>query len=308
MADKYRLITRSDFDGLMSAALLKDLNLIDSIEFVHPKDMQDGKVAVSNKDITANLPYVEGVHLAFDHHASEVSRVGEHDNFITEPDSPSAARVIWKHYGGAAKFPHITEQLMAAVDKSDSAQFTREEILKPEGWVLLSFIMDARTGLGRFHDFAISNKDLMFKLIDLIRTKSIEEILTDEDVIERTELYQRHTAINAEQIERCGKMHKNLLVLDLRREDEIYAGNRFMPYAVYPDSNISLHVMWGKGKQNVAIACGKSILDRSSKTNVGELMLKHGGGGHKAAGTCQVPTDKADETLKELIEAITADG
>ena len=308
MADKYRLITRSDFDGLMSAALLKELDMIDKVEFVHPKDMQDGKIAVTDKDITANLPYVEGVHLAFDHHASELTRVGGADNFITEPDTPSAARVVWKHYGGAEKFPNVSEQLMAAVDKSDSAQFTRDEILSPEGWVLLSFIMDARTGLGRFHDFRISNRDLMFKLIDLIRTQSLEEILGDEDVLERIELYKRHAAINAEQIERCGTVHKNLLVLDLRKQDEIYAGNRFMPYAVFPQCNISLHVMWGKQKQNVAIACGKSILDRSSKTNVGELMLKHGGGGHVAAGTCQVDADKADDVLKELIEAITADG
>lgn len=308
MADKYRLITRSDFDGLMSAALLKELDMVDKVEFVHPKDMQDGKIAVTDKDITANLPYVEGVHLAFDHHASELTRVGGADNFITEPDTPSAARVVWKHYGGAEKFPNISEQLMQAVDKSDSAQFSREEILSPEGWVLLSFIMDARTGLGRFHDFRISNRDLMFKLIDLIRTQSLEDILSDEDVVERIELYKRHAAINAEQIERCGTVHKNLLVLDLRKQDEIYAGNRFMPYAVFPQCNISLHVMWGKQKQNVAIACGKSILDRSSKTNVGELMLKHGGGGHVAAGTCQVAADKAEDVLKQLIEAITADG
>jgi nanoRNase/pAp phosphatase (c-di-AMP/oligoRNAs hydrolase) len=308
MPDKYRLITRSDFDGLMSAALLKELDMIDDIEFVHPKDMQDGKVPVSKRDITANLPYVEGVHLAFDHHASELSRVGAHKNFVTEPDSPSAARVVWKHYGGAKKFPRITERLMTAVDKSDSAQFTRDEILNPDGWVLLSFIMDARTGLGRFHDFQISNKELMFKLIDLIRTKNIDEILRDEDVSERVELYRRHAAINAEQIERCGRMYKNLLVLDYRKEDEIYAGNRFMPYAVFPQSNISLHVMWGKQRQNVAIACGKSILDRGSKTNVGELMLKYGGGGHIAAGTCQVGSDEADRVLKELIDQITTDG
>lgn len=308
MADKYRLITRSDFDGLMSAVLLKELGMVDKVEFVHPKDMQDGKVPVTAGDITANLPYVEGVHLAFDHHASELTRVGERKNFITEPDAPSAARVIWKHYGGADKFPNISEALMAAVDKSDSAQFTRDEILNPEGWVLLSFIMDARTGLGRFHDFAISNKDLMFKMIDLIGKSTLDEILGDEDVVERVELYKRHAAINAEQIERCGRMHKNLLVLDLRKEDEIYAGNRFVPYAVFPQSNISVHVMWGKQQQNVVFACGKSILDRSSKTNVGELMLKHGGGGHVAAGTCQVAADKADEVLKDIIEVITTDG
>jgi nanoRNase/pAp phosphatase (c-di-AMP/oligoRNAs hydrolase) len=305
---KYRLITRSDFDGLMSAVLLKELGMVDTVEFVHPKDMQDGKVPVTDKDITANLPYVEGVHLCFDHHASEVTRVGTRENFITDPQAPSAARVIWNHYGGADKFPGITEQLMAAVDKSDSAQFTRDEILNPEGWVLLSFIMDARTGLGRFHDFAISNKELMFKMIDLIGKSSLEDILSDDDVIERVELYKRHAAINAEQIERCGKVHKNLLVLNLRKEDEIYAGNRFVPYAVFPQCNISVHVMWGKGRQNVVFACGKSILDRSSKTNVGDLMLKHGGGGHVAAGTCQVPTDKADEVLKDLIEVITTDG
>jgi nanoRNase/pAp phosphatase (c-di-AMP/oligoRNAs hydrolase) len=276
--------------------------------FVHPKDMQDGKVEVTARDITANLPYVEGAHLVFDHHASEVTRVGTHTNFITEPDTPSAARVVYKHYGGAAKFPNVSEALMGAVDKSDSAQFSRDEILNPEGWNLLSFIMDARTGLGRFHDFRISNKDLMFKLIDLIRSSSIDEILGDEDVAERVELYRRHSAINAEQIERCSRVHKNLVVLDLRKEDEIYAGNRFMVYAIYPQCNISLHVMWGKGKQNVAIACGKSILDRGSKTNVGELMLKHGGGGHVAAGTCQVPADQADAAIKELITAINADG
>jgi nanoRNase/pAp phosphatase (c-di-AMP/oligoRNAs hydrolase) len=308
MPDKYRLITRSDFDGLMSAALLKELNLIDEIEFVHPKDMQDGKVAVTGRDITANLPYVEGVHLAFDHHASEVTRVGAHRNYIIDADSPSAARVVWKHYGGEKKFPNVSDMLMDAVDKSDSAQFTRDEILSPEGWVLLSFIMDARTGLGRFHDFRISNKELMFKLIDLIRTQSIDQILGDEDVSERVELYRRHAAINAEQIERCGRVYGNLVVLDYRKEDEIYAGNRFMPYAVFPQANISLHVMWGKQRQNVAIACGKSILDRGSKTNVGELMLKYGGGGHRAAGTCQVSADAADATIKELIEAINADG
>ena len=174
--------------------------------------------------------------------------------------------------------------------------------------MLLSFIMDARTGLGRFHDFRISNKDLMRKMIDLIGSKSLDEILADEDVKERIDLYKEHAAKNAEQLERCGEVHKNLVVIDLREDDIIWAGNRFMVYAMYPQCNISIHAMWGRGKQNVVFACGKSILDRSSKTNVGDLMLKHGGGGHKAAGTCQVDTPKADEALKDLIEAITADG
>ncbi|MBK9974627.1 MAG: exopolyphosphatase [Planctomycetes bacterium] len=308
MADKYRLITRSDFDGLVCAVILKDLDLIHDIDFVHPKDVQDGKVPVTNKDITANLPYARGVYLAFDHHASEVTRVGRPDNYIIDPNAPSAARVVYGYYGGKKKLPGISDDLMAAVDKSDSAQFTREEILDPQGWNLLSFIMDARTGLGRFHDFKISNKDLMKKLIELIRKTPLPQILQDPDIKERVDLYQKHSALNAEQIERCAKLHANLMVLDLRNEETIYAGNRFMPYALSPQSNISLHVMWGKEKKNVAIACGKSILKRDSKTNVGELMLKYGGGGHKAAGTCQVPADKADKVLKELVEQITKDG
>lgn len=309
MADTYRLITRSDFDGLMSAVLLKEKGLIgDEIEFVHPKDMQDGKVEVTDRDITANLPYVEGVHMCFDHHASEVTRVGEHDNQVIDPDAPSAARVIYKHFGGHEAFPGVDDALMQAVDKSDSAQFTKDEILDPLGWVLLSFIMDARTGLGRFHDFRISNKDLMRKMIDLIGGNSLDEILEDPDVKERIDLYREHSAKNAEQLERCGTVHKNLVVIDLRDDDVIWAGNRFMVYAMYPQCNISIHVMWGRGKQNVVFACGKSILDRSSNTNVGDLMLKHGGGGHKAAGTCQVDIAKADDVLKDLIEAITTDG
>lgn len=308
VADKYRLITRSDFDGLVCAVILKELDLISDIEFVHPKDMQDGKVPVTNKDITANLPYARGVYLAFDHHASEVSRVGRPDNYIIDPNAPSAARVVYGYYGGAKKLPRVTEELMQAVDKSDSANFSRGEILDPQGWVLLSFIMDARTGLGRFHDFKISNKELMKKLIELIRTKSLKEILADPDVKERVDLYHKHAALSAEQIERCAKLHNNLIVLDLRGEETIFAGNRFMIYALSPNSNISLHVMWGKQNQNVSIACGKSILKKDSKTDVGELMLKYGGGGHKAAGTCQVPADKADQVLKELVEKITRDG
>lgn len=308
MADKHRLITRSDFDGLVCAVLLRELDMIDEIEFVHPKDMQDGKVQVTSRDITANLPYVKGVYLAFDHHASEISRVGRPDNYIIDGDAPSAARVVYKYYGAEKKFPRISAELMAAVDKSDSAQFTRDEILNPTGWTLLSFIMDARTGLGRFHEFNISNRDLMHQLIELIRTQPLEKIMQHEDVRERLDLYREHAPKAAEQIKKLAAVHKNLVVLDTRDETTIYAGNRFLVYALFPETNISIHVLWGKQNQNVSFACGKSILKRDSKTNVGELMLKYGGGGHKAAGTCQVEVAKADEVLAKLIEKINQDG
>lgn len=308
MADKHRLVTRSDFDGLVCAVLLKKLDLIDEIKFVHPKDMQDGKIPVTDRDITTNLPYVEGVHLAFDHHSSETLRVGKRDNHIIDPHAASAARVVYRHYGGKERFADIPDDMMDAVDKADSAQFAREEILNPEGWVLLNYLMDARTGLGRFREFRISNYDLMMRLIDACLTLSVADILRLPDVVERVELYDDHEEKFKEQITRCATVHNNLVVLDLRGEEIIYAGNRFMIYALYPQCNISIHVMWGLKKQNTVLATGKSIIDRSSKTNVGELMLHYGGGGHEAAGTCQPDNDKADAVLAELITKINADG
>ena len=306
--EKYRLVTRSDFDGLVCAVLLKKLDLIDEIKFVHPKDMQDGKVATSARDITTNLPYVEGVHLAFDHHSSETLRVGKKDNHVIDPQAASAARVVYRHYGGKERFADIPEDMMEAVDKADSAQFSLEEILHPTGWVLLNYLMDARTGLGRFKTFRISNYDLMMRLIDACLNHPVSEILEMPDVKERSDLYFEHEPKFREQLLRCGTVHRKLVVLDLRQEETIYAGNRFMIYALYPQCNISIHVMWGLKKQNTVLATGKSILDRSSKTNVGEEMLEYGGGGHDAAGTCQIENDKADEVLAELCTKISADG
>ncbi len=307
---KYRLITRSDMDGLVCGILLKELDIIDDIMFAHPKDMQDGLIDVDENDITTNLPYNEGAYLAFDHHASEASRVGGHkDNHIIDTAAPSAARVVYDYFGGSSAFPQVSSEIMTAVDKADSADFSREEILSPDGWILLSFLMDARTGLGRFRDFNISNYQLMMKLIDFCRqTKEIEKILDLPDVKERVDLYYDHQVKCREQIERCSKVYDNLVVLDLRQEETIWAGNRFVIYALFPQCNISIHILWGKNKQNTVFATGKSILDRSSKTNVGELMLKYGGGGHNAAGTCQIPNLKAEDVLQEIITKINKDG
>ncbi len=307
-ANKYRLVTRSDFDGLVCAVLLKHLDLIDDILFVHPKDMQDGKITITSNDISTNLPYVEGVHLAFDHHLSETLRNEKRPNHIIDPQAPSAARVVYDHYGAEKTFPADWNDMMLAVDKGDSAQFNREEVLDPKGWDLLNFLMDARTGLGRFREFRISNYALMMDLIDYCRNHTIEEILALPDVHERVELYFDQATLFRAQILRCATVHKNLVVLDLRNEDVIHAGNRFVIYALYPQCNISIHILWGVQKQNTVFATGKSIFDRGSKTNVGALMLEYGGGGHQAAGTCQIDNDKAQATLVELIRRITADG
>ncbi len=301
---RYRLVTRSDFDGLVCAVLLRELDLIDEIKFVHPKDMQDGLIAISDNDITTNLPYVEGVHLAFDHHLSESRRNAGHDNYVIHPEAPSAARVVYDHYGGRKQFRNVPDDLMEAVDKGDSARFTMEEVLEPRGWNLLNFIMDARTGLGRFRNFRISNYQLMMDLIDYCREYPIEEILKLQDVRERVELYRAHERLFQEQTRSCSAVHGNVLVLDLRGEETIYAGNRFIKYALYPETNISIQVIWGFQKQNTVLSVGKSIFNRSSTANVGELMLEYGGGGHLSAGTCQVGNDVADSIVTELTEKL----
>jgi len=305
---KYRLVTRSDFDGLVCASLLKELDMIDDIKFVHPKDMQDGNVEITDKDITTNLPYVEGVYLAIDHHLSETMRVvAQPVNHIIDPNAPSAARVLFNYFGGEVKFTRKWDEILEAVDKADSADFSREEIIKPTGWVLLNFLMDPRTGLGRFRNFRISNYQLMMELIDKCKTFTIEEILELPDIKERLLLYFGLENKFKDQLIKCSQAHDNLIVLDLREEEIIYPGSRFMIYALYPECNISIHVIWGLKKQNTVFAVGKSIINRTSETNIGKLMLEYNGGGHQNAGTCQINNLKAEDVLKELIEKINAD-
>jgi len=305
---KYRLLTRSDFDGLVCAILLKELGILGSIEFVHPKDVQDGKIAVTGNDILTNLPYVAGCHLCFDHHPSETIRTrGLSDpNHVLADGADSAARVLYDYYGGRKAFPHISERMLAEVDKADSAKFDREDILNPQGWVLLSFLMDPRTGLGRFRDFRVSNYQLMMQLIDYCREHSIDEILNLPDVRERIDLYREQSKQFVAQILRCTRIQGSVAVLDLRGEETIYAGNRFMIYALFPECELSIHVLWGLKQQNTVFAIGKSILNRSSKTKIGDLLLTYGGGGHDAAGTCQIANDSAERTLKEIVDRLTA--
>jgi len=308
-AKTFRLVTRSDFDGLVSAVLLKEMKILKDIKFVHPKDMQDGKIEVTENDITTNLPYVPGVYMAFDHHLSETIRIkGKPDNHIIDPDAPSAARVVYNYFGGQKQFPQVSMEMMAAVDKADSAQYDLDEVLNPTGWVLLNYLMDARTGLGRFREFRISNYNLMMELIDYCRSHQIDEIMRLPDVQERVDIYFEHAEKFKEQLLRCATVHKNLVVLNLQQEEIIYSGNRFMIYALFPECNISIHRMWGFKKQNTVFTVGKSILNRTSRTNIGELMLQYGGGGHLNAGTCQVEHHEADRVLQELITKINCVG
>lgn len=302
----YRLVTRSDFDGLVCAVLLRHLRLIDEIAFVHPKDVQDGVVEVTGRDILTNLPYAPAAHLVFDHHHSEETRVGgSAANHVIRTGAPSAARVVYDHFGGAARFPMVPEDLMSAVDQADSAAYAIEDILDPRGWALLNFLMDSRTGLGRFRDFRISNYELMMNLIDAcMRHSTVEEILGLPDVAERVHLYEDQSELFVEQLLRVSRLERDVVVVDLREEDVIHAGNRFMVYALFPQARVSVHVLWGKERQNTVLAVGRSIIDRSSTVDIGEVMLRRGGGGHPAAGTCQVPHAETARVLFGVIDAV----
>ena len=303
---KYRLLTRSDMDGLVCAVLLKELGMLGEIVFHHPKDVQDGKVEVGPGDILTNLPYVAGCALCFDHHASEALRNEGRPtpNYVLMPQAKSAARVVYDYYGGKARFPRVSDAMMEAVDKADSAGFSREDVLRPQGWELLSFLMDARTGLGRFRNFRVSNYQLMMMLIDCCRDLAIEDILALPDVRERVELYfEQQQAFNA-QLARVAEVHNNLVVLDLRGEEIIHAGNRFMIYAAFPQCDLSMHVMWGRDRLNTVYTVGKSIFGPRSVVDVGALMLRYGGGGHAAAGTCQGPNETAEVLKQNLIQQL----
>jgi nanoRNase/pAp phosphatase (c-di-AMP/oligoRNAs hydrolase) len=305
----YRLVTRSDFDGLVCAALLKELGLLHDILFVHPKDVQDGKVELAAGDITTNLPYRPEVALSFDHHASERLRVvGDRENRVITADADSAARVVYDYFGGAARFPRVSREMMEAVDRADAARLSMDDILDPQGWILLSFLMDPRTGLGRFRDFRISNYQLMMQLIDSCLNMSIEQILASPDVAERVALYRKHADAAVGQILRCSTVQNEVVVLDLRDEEIIHPTNRFLVYALHPECSVSIHVLWGLKQQNTVFAVGRSILNRSSRVDIGALMLGHGGGGHEAAGTCQIDNARAELVLDELVRAILAAG
>lgn len=303
-----RLLTRSDFDGLACGTILKYLGIVDTYKYVHPKDAQDGLVEVNEFDILANIPYIKGCGMWFDHHSSEADRTSFDFEFKGESRlEKSAARIIYEYYGGVKVMPQF-EEMLVAVDKVDSGDLTADDILNPEGWILVGFIMDPRTGLGRFRDFTISNYSLMEKLLEICCTMKIEEILKDPDIMERIEVYFEQNNLFKDMLLKYSKTYKNVIVTDLRGVETIYTGNRFLVYSLFKEQNISIWIVDGRNKQNVSIAVGHSILNRTSKTDVGKLMLKNGGGGHFQVGTCQVDYEKCDNVLQELLSTMNKDG
>ncbi len=302
-----RLITRADFDGLVCSVLLRERGLVQDILFATPRDMQAGQIPVSDDDITANLPFVDGVHLAFDHHSSEVQRVGPRPNLVIDPTAPSAARVVFRHYGGEVGFPGISLEMMDAVDRADAAQYSEDEILAPSGWTMLNLIIDPRTGLGRFDQFTIPGDQLMRDLVVHCRNPSIAEILKIPDVEERVHFYLAHAEQAEHQLLRCSRRVGTTVVADLRGEAVIHPCSRFLIYALFRDANLSIQLS-DQPNGMVELAMGHSVLNRTSTADVGALMLAHGGGGHAAAGTCVVPAADADRVLADVLRRIGEPG
>ena len=298
------LITRSDFDGLACGALLLEAGIIDRYTFAHPKDIQDGLVPVTRDDVLANVPYAPGCGIWFDHHASEHERNELEGKYEGESrPAPSCARIIYEYYGGKKKFPQF-DDLMIAVDKVDSGNLTRDEILNPKGWILVGFLMDPRTGLGRFRNFTVSNYQLMEELLVCCRTMTTQEILDMPDIKERIDLYNEQTELFKKMVKKHTRTERDVIITDLRGVDPIYTGNRFLIYSLYPKQNISAWIVSGRGGLGCSVAVGYSILNRTSNVNVGRLMLKYGGGGHPMVGTCQFKDESIPEELPKLLDEL----
>ena len=305
-----RLVTRSDFDGSVCAALLMELGLVDGILYIHPKDLQDNKIEVTGDDILANVPFVEGCGLWFDHHSSEHERLKLEGKFKGASElEPSAAQVIYEYYkkdqvaaGKLKKF----EYLIQIDGIADSAQFSKDDILNPTGWIMLAFIADPRTGLGYKRSFRISNFELMKKLPEYLRSKTAEEILALPDFQERVQKYHEETSKYKALLARTIRIEGDAILIDFRGIAENPVGNRFMEYVLYPEQNISVRIVDGRDKQFAMISVGHSILDRTSLVDVGSMVLKYGGGGHKQVGTCQVEYDDVDRIVGEMLQVINA--
>ncbi|MBR4184016.1 MAG: exopolyphosphatase [Lachnospiraceae bacterium] len=301
-----RLVTRSDFDGLVCGALLLEAGIVDHWKFAHPKDLQDGLVEINEDDCLANVPYVEGCGLWFDHHSSEFERNQLEGKYKGESRvTPSCARIIYEYYGGAERFPGF-EEIMDAVDKVDSGNLTIDDVMNPKGWILIGFLMDPRTGLGRWRQFRIPNYKLMEELMVKCRQCSTAEILEMEDVKERIDVYMEQTEKFKEMVAAHTRTEGNVIISDLRGVDPIYTGNRFMIYSMYPDQNISAWIVSGKGGEGCSAAVGYSILNRTATLDVGSLMLKYNGGGHKKVGTCQFSDENMATELPKMLDELCA--
>ena len=292
------ILTRGDLDGMTASVLLTIAEKIREIRFAHPKDVQDGKVPCTEEDIVVNLPFVQGCGLWFDHHVSEEEKLDVIGPFKGRFEvAPSAARVVYNHYkhAGFERF----KDLLVATDNLDSAQLTVQDVADPQGWILLGYTLDPRTGLGpEFQKY--------FRwLVEYVKEVSIEKILQHPEVQKRiTRVREEH-----EQFTNFLRTHSRqdgkVIVTDVRGVTEVPVGNRFLVYTLFPQAHSEMRILKGKGGVTV-FAVGASIFNRTCNVNIGRMLSEYGGGGHKGAGTCQIPPERAESAQKEILDRLNA--
>ncbi|CAH2029850.1 hypothetical protein [Trichlorobacter ammonificans] len=299
MSGRKRLLTKCDIDGMACGILLKERGLVEEVRFCQAWEIDNGSMAIGDSDITAGLPCRPQAWLAFDHYQDAASVRTE--RIIVDTTRRSTARVIHDYFGASA-FGAVPGELLRAVDRVVSAEVTLDDILYPSGWVLLSHLIDHRTGLERYRRFGMDTAALIGLLTDWCRQYTIWEVLSLPALEERNACYFACAEAYKAQILRCASVHRNLVVVDLRDEETIYPGNRFMIYALFPECNVSLQIT--RTTAGVAFQAGKSFLDRSFAEDIGRLMRRYGGGGHANAGRCDMPEERADEVARGLTGAL----
>lgn len=300
-----RLVTRGDLDGLTSAVIITMKEPVDEIVLIHPQDITDKKFPVRSDDILSNLPYDPNAGLWFDHHLLTDSNEKPPENFRGRYRvAPSAARLVYEYY--LEKHPDDPDlqrlaPLVDATDRVDSAQLTPDDVADPKDYILLGFTIDNRSGLGAFEAYFL-------KLVDWLKTLPIDQVLQQPEVKERVDRLRVEQSDFMRLLKRNSFQLNNVVVTDLREIDRLPAGNRFLIYTLFPDSNVSLRVHWGPAHHSVIAAVGHSIFNRTCKTSVGELMSRFGGGGHRGAGTCVLPLEKAADAIDEILFELQANG
>jgi len=300
-----RLVTRGDMDGLTSAVIISLMEPIDEILLVHPQDITDKKVPIRGDDILANVPYDSRTGMWFDHHLLTDSNEKPPPNFKGRYRiAPSAARLVYEYYlEKNPKDPRLLrlETLVDETDRLDAAQLTRDDVEHPRDYILLGYTIDGRTGLGPFESY-------FKRLVEWLKTMSIEEVLQQPEVKERVERIRHEQEEFKRILQRNSFRLNNVVVTDLREIERLPAGNRFLIYTLFPDTNVSLRVHWGPAHHSVIAAVGHSIFNRTCKTSVGDLMSRYGGGGHQGAGTCVLPLEKAADAIDEILFELQANG
>jgi len=297
-----RLVTRGDLDGLTCAVLITSCEEIDEIVLVHPQDITDKRLHITDDDIIANLPYQSGVGKWFDHHLLTQSNERPPQGFDGRYGlAPSAARVVYEYYLGRKPELQRYERLLAETDRLDSAQLTLDDVLEPKGYILLGYTLDPRTGLG---DYQIYFR----KLVGWLKSAGIDEVMKQPEVTQRVERIRAQDSAFRERTKACSRQDGNVVFTDFRGESPLPVGNRFLVYTLFPEANVSLRVHWGPAHKSVIAAVGHSIFNRTCQTSVGELMSKFGGGGHRGAGTCVLPIEKAADAIDEILFELQANG